>query len=154
MVICVATNLYQSPALIILWKKTVVFLAFVKSICSVSTKMTMRPALSVSCLKKIRHVCCRSLPYHLIFDTFDTALYTTATTDKYGKFTLDAGKPHVRICEGLRLRGLSLLDSISDNLFLCFHPSIYLNAGRKNTAEKKHEKETVRYYSLALRTVF
>ena len=23
---------------------------------------------------------------------FDTALYTTATTDKYGKFTLDAGK--------------------------------------------------------------
>lgn len=32
----------------------------------------------------------RLLP--LPFVPFDTALYTTATTDKYGKFTLDAGK--------------------------------------------------------------
>ena len=27
--------------------------------------------------------------------------------------------------------------SISDNLLLCFHHSIYLNAGRKNIAEKR-----------------
>ena len=53
------------------------------------------------------------------------------------------GKPHVRICEGLRLRGLSLLDCKTDGIKKCKAGSISLRLFKLKQIEVNNGQKTI-----------